>query len=102
MSRFCKYSIVEITENEKGEKCLCCRLFQGYRSIDNGECLTECEHQEPLVELTLKDIAFLLAQWAKCDFCPFYKKCTEGAGGTNMYHCEDTFYEWLKLNGEAE
>lgn len=105
MSKLCKYSIGEITENEKGEKYLCCRLFGEYKNIDHDECLANCGHQEPIAELSLEDIAFLLAKLSKCESCPFQKKCTEGGGGTDMYHCENTFYEWLKLceelRGEA-
>ena len=101
MSDLCKHSIGKMFVNPIGEKCLCCEIWDCQRNIDLGDCLGNCEDQDPVTDLSLEDIAFLLSQKVDCKSCPFNKKCYEGGGGTNNHHCEDTFYEWLKSCEES-
>ena len=102
MSDLCKHSIGEMFVNPIGEKCLYCEIWGCLRNVDLGDCLGNCEEQDPVEKLSIEDIAFLLYQNVDCKLCPFNKKCCTGGGGTNNHNCEDTFYKWLKSCEELE
>lgn len=47
MSKECKHGLGEIYENSIGEKCLFCKIYDNQRNIDLGECIRNCDCEEP-------------------------------------------------------
>lgn len=47
MSKECKHGLGEIYENPIGEKCLFCEIYDNQRNIDLGECIGNCDGEEP-------------------------------------------------------
>ena len=47
MSKWCKHGLGEIYENPIREKCLFCEIYDNQRNIDLGECIGNCDCEEP-------------------------------------------------------
>lgn len=50
-NKCCKHGIGEIYLNSIGERCLFCEIWDEQRNIDLGDCLGNCESEEPESEV---------------------------------------------------